>query len=156
MASEPSAASLVAGSPGALRVLRESDVEPIARWYAKAVVLAGWLAPLSDLLDSKGLRRTLVLTDGVNHGPIGLVAVAVGDPEPGWATVNLLAIARPEERDIAALGVTLLGAHLQGEASHIRAAVPAGVGLALYFWLRLGYRPIVSGERLWMIRDLDT
>jgi hypothetical protein len=83
------------------------------------------------------------------------MAVAQDDPEPGWATVDLLAIARQEERDVAALGVALLEAHLQGEARHIRAAVPAEVGLALYFWLRLGYRPVVSGQGLWMISELE-
>jgi len=142
-------------SPAVLRPLREADVEPIARWYGTAEVLAGSLAPLSDLPNSIGPRQTLVLTDGANQEPVGLILVASDDPEPDWATVNLLAIARPEERDVAALGVALLEASLHQEARHIRAAVPADVGLALYFWLRLGYRPVVSGERMWMTRQLD-
>ena len=138
----------------------ESDVEAIARWYTKAVVLAGSLAPLSELLDSTGRRRTLVLTDGADQEPVGLILVALDDPEPGWATVHLVAIARQEERDMAVLGVALLEAHLQGEAKHIRAAVPADMGLALYFWLRSGYRPATSGEPvaggyIWMMRDLE-
>ena len=155
MTSEQSVAPDAAGLTAILSPPLERDIEAIARWYAKAIVLAGWPVPLRDLLGSTDRRRTLVLTDGVNQGPIGLMAVAVGDPNPGWATVNLLAIARQEGRDIAALGVALLEAHLQREASRIRAAVPLDVGLALYFWLRLGYRPVVSAERLWMIRDLD-
>ena len=32
---------------------------------------------------------------------------------------------------------------------------PDPVGLALYFWLRLGYRPVVSSRGLWMISDLS-
>jgi len=140
--------------PAVLRPIREADVEPIARWYDTAVVLAGSPAPLSDLLDSTDRGRSVVLTDDTNQEPVGLILVAVDDPESGWATVNLLAIAGPEERDVAALGVALLEAHLQREAGHIRAAVPADVGLALYFWLRLGYRPVVSSERLWMTREL--
>jgi len=130
-------------------------MEAIARWYAKAIVLAGSPILLSDLLDSAGRRRALVLTDGTRQEPMGLIAVAVNDPEPGWATVALLAIARQEERDVAALGVALLEANLRGQASHIRAGVPPDVGLALYFWLRLGYRPVVSGKDLWMTSDLD-
>ena len=155
MTSEQSVAPDAAGLTAILSPPLERDIEAIARWYAKAIVLAGWPVPLRDLLGSTDRRRTLVLTDGVNQAPIGLMAVAVGDPNPGWATVNLLAIARQEGRDIAALGVALLEAHLQREASRIRAAVPLDVGLALYFWLRLGYRPVVSAERLWMIRNLD-
>jgi hypothetical protein len=133
----------------------ERDIEAIARWYDRATMLAGSPAPLNELLDSTGRRRTLVLTDGTNREPVGLILVALDDPEPGWATVDLLAIARQEERDIGALGVFLLEAHLQREASHIRAAAPLDVALALYFWLRLGYRPAVFEGRLWMIRDLE-
>jgi hypothetical protein len=87
---------------------------------------------------------------------VGLILVALDDPDPDWATVTLLAIAAPEQRDLAAHAVALLEADLRTEASHLRAALPLDVGLALYFWLRLGYRPAVSGERLWMTRDLET
>ena len=155
MTPEPPAAADAAGLTAVLSPPLQRDIEAIARWYAKAIVLAGSLAPLSELLCSTGRRRTLVLKDGANQGPLGLMAVTLDDPEPGWATVDLLAIARQEERDMAGLGVFLLEAHLQGEARYIRAAAPADVGLALYFWLRLGYRPAVSGEGLWMVRDLD-
>ena len=153
------AASEDAGLTAILSPPLAGDIEAIARWYPKAIVLAGSPAPLRDLFDSTDRRRTLVLTDGTRQEPVGLVVVAVNDPEPGWATVALLAIARQEEREIAALGVALLEAHLRGEAGHIRAAVPLDMGLALYFWLRLGYRPAPSeptaDERFWMIRDLD-
>ena len=144
-----------AGLTAVLSPPLERDIQAIARWYDTAIVLAGSLAPLSELLDSTGRRRTLVLTDGTNQQPVGLMAVSVGDPEPGWATVALLAIAAPDHRDLAAQAIALLEAHLQGNASHIWAAAPLDVGLALYFWLRLGYRPIASHEELWMIRDLD-
>jgi len=153
MAPEPPAPS-VAASPPVLRPIRESDVAPIARWYAKATVVAGSPSPLSDLLDSSG--RLLVLTEGDSHQPVGLVLATLDDPEPGWATVSLLAIAGTEQRDVAAQAVALLEANLNRVASHIRAAVPSDVGLALYFWLRQGYRPNVSAERLWMTRDFDT
>jgi hypothetical protein len=144
---------MAAGSPAVLQPLRESDIEAIARWYPKAIVLAGSPVPLSDLLDSSGW--TFVLTESGDQQPAGLVVVALDDPEHGWATVALLAIAAQEQRDLAALGVALLEAGLHGQASHVRAAVPLDVGLALYFWLRLGYRPVATNDRLWMIRELD-
>ena len=153
--SKPSAISVATGPPAVLRPMREADVEPIARWYDTATVLAGSPIALSDLLDSPGHRRILVLTDGMNEAPFGLIALTLDDPEPDWATVSLLAIARQDEQDMARWGVALLETHLRGEASHIRAAVPLDVGLALYFWLRLGYRPDTGDGRLWMIRDLD-
>jgi len=152
MAPEP--ATVAAGPQVVVRPIGQSDVESIARWYPKAVVLAGSSAPLGDQLDSRG--RLLVLTEGGDHQPAGLVLVALDDPEPGWASVSLLAIAAAEHRDLAAQAVALLDADLQQEATYIRAALPADAGPALYFWLRLGYRPSVSGARLWMVRDLDT
>ena len=149
-----------AEDPGVMAVLSpplERDIEAIARWYANATILAGSLIPLSDVLDSTARRRTprtLVLTDGTNQ-PVGLMSVALDDPGPGWATVALLAIAGPGQRDVAALAVAMLEAYLQGEARDIRASMPLEAGLALYFWLRLGYRPVASGGGLWMIRELE-
>jgi len=153
--SEPPAAADAAGLTAVLSSLLDRDIKGIARWYDTATVLAGSPIALSDLLDSPGHRRILVLTDGMNEAPFGLIALTLDDPEPDWATVSLLAIARQDERDMARWGVALLETHLRGEASRIRAAVPLDVGLALYFWLRLGYRPDTGDGRLWMIRDLD-
>ena len=169
--------NIVAAEPIAvLRPLRQSDGEAIARWYDKAVVLAGERRSLGDrailrqaqderiLSSARGEpvepragneAACLVVTSGDSQDPIGLLVVARDDPEDGWATVALLAIAAPEQRDLAAEGVALLETDLGQETTRIRAAVPADVGLALYFWLRLGYRPTAAGERLWMMRDLD-
>ena len=154
------APSLAEKPPPLLRPLRESHAEAIGRWYAKAVVLAGAPVPLSYLLNSTGRRRTLALTDGTRQEPVGLMAVAVDDPGPGWATVVLLAIATQEQRDLAGQAVALFEKAVRSEARHIRAAVPADVGLALYFWLRLGYRPatpdrLTAGEYFRMARDLE-
>jgi hypothetical protein len=153
---KPEPAAAVAAEPvSVLRSLREGDAQAIARWYDKAIVLAGSFAPLSDLFDSTGCGQTLVLVEEGADEPVGAMVVIVHDSEPGWATVNLLAVADQEQRDLAAQAVGVLETRLRGEAGHIRAAVPLDVGLALYFWLRLGYRPTVSGEGLWVVRDLD-
>jgi hypothetical protein len=146
-----------AEDPGVMAVLSpplERDAEAIARWYDKATILAGSPISLKDVLYSTARRRTLVLTDGTNQ-PVGLMSVALDDPGPGWATVALLAIAGPGQRDVAALAVAMLEAYLQGEARDIRASMPLEAGLALYFWLRLGYRPVASGGGLWMMRGLE-
>ena len=150
-----SSATVAEGAAAVLRPLRQSDVEAVARWYDKATVLAGSPVPLGDLLNPADRWRSMVLTESGHQEPVALLVVALDDPKPAWATVALLAIARQEEQDIAALGVALLEARLRGEASHVRASVPRDVGLALYFWLRLGYRPVVSGQGLWMISDLE-
>jgi hypothetical protein len=133
----------------------ERDTAAIARWYDKATMLAGSSIPLGKLVDTPAGRRVFVLTDGVNQAPVGVMAAVADDPEPGWTTVDLLAVAGQERRDAAAWAVVMLEAYVKGEADHIRATVSGDVGLALYFWLRLGYRPIVSGRQLWMMRELE-
>lgn len=138
-----------------LRPLHADDAIAVERWYGKAIVLAGSPVPLGELFDSSEPRRIFVLTDVTNPDPVGLFVVAIDNPEPGWATVDLLVIARQEERDVAAWAVAMLEAYVQGETRRIRAAVPLDTGLALYFWLRLGYRPVVSGRTLWMTRELE-
>lgn len=155
MAPKPSAPSVAEEPPAVLRPLREGDVEAIASWLAKAVVLASSPVPLTDLLKPDGDRPTLVLTACQSQEPSLLVTVALDDTGNGWATVALLAMAAQEQRDLAAQAIALLEADLGHKARHIRAAVPLDVGLALYFWLRLGYRPIAADGRLWMIRDLE-
>jgi len=154
VAPEVSGISASAEPTSVLRPLREADVAAAARWYDEATVLAGSLFPLGDLLDSTNRRRTLALVEGKDQGPAGLLVVALGDPEDGWATVTLLIVSQ-EERELAARAVALLEVTVRLAGKHIRAAVPADVGLALYFWLRLGYRPVVADGRLWMIRDLE-
>ena len=156
MAPDPQAVSTAVGLPPLLRPIRASDVERIARWYDTAVVLAGSPIPLGGLLAPTDRRRTLVVAESDGREPEGLIALALDDPKPGWVTVPLLAVAATEKRDVAAQAVAVLEAELHGQARHIRAAAPPDVGLALYFWLRLGYRPAVSAERLWMTRDFDT
>ena len=152
MKRKPSATSAAREPLATLRPLREGEAEAIARWYAKATVLAGSPVSLRDLLDSGS--QVLVLTESRREEPAGLMALSMDDPEPGWATVALLAISR-EQLELVARAVALLEAAVRLAANHVRAAVPPDVGLALYFWLRLGYRPAVSGERLWMTSDLE-
>ena len=152
MGSEVSSATVAEGAAAVLRPLRQSDVEAVARWYDQAVVLAGERRSLSDLLDSSS--QVLVLIDGRRQEPVALILPTIDDPEDGWATVTLLIVSQ-EERELAARAVALLEVTVRLAGKHIRAAVPADVGLALYFWLRLGYRPIAADGRLWMIRDLE-
>jgi hypothetical protein len=153
VAREQAVASEDTGLTAILSPLLGSDIAAIARWYARATVLAGSPIPLSALLGSS--EQVLVLTASGGEDPVGLAVLSIDNPEPGWATVNLLAVAGQEQRELAAHAVALLEADLRPHVSRVRAAVPPDAGLALYFWLRLGYRPAVFGGRLWMTRDLD-
>ena len=112
-----------------------------------------------------------VLISRAEGQAIGL-AVAIEDlPKPGWACVPFIGIA-PAER-FRGLGGEA-GLALERRISEcwgspvVLAPVPEGRGLAVYFWLRLGYRPLTrsgapwamvglndkAGRGIWMRRDL--
>lgn len=110
---------------------------------------------LIDLLD-----RPDVLIDSDRRG---VVAVAIGTPDENSATIDFLAV-DPERRRLGTGGRLALATErrVQQEVRTLFARVPMDVGLALYFWLRLGYRPLTSTQRparlnssdTWMVRDL--
>ncbi len=59
----------------------------------------------------------------------------------------------PRTGDAEALAAWLPGA-LAPRPQRLLAPVAPGDGRALYFWLRLGYRPVVIDGRVWMEREL--
>ena len=101
---------------------------------------------------------------------IGLALVRPETPAPGDATISFLAV-QPERRYRGLGGETGLALErLVRErlgAWRVYAGVPEGRGLAVYFWLRLGYRPLgiveapsatlglgdVSLPGIWMLRE---
>jgi GNAT superfamily N-acetyltransferase len=103
---------------------------------------------------------------------VGLAVALAGRPRPDAATFALVTV--DPSRRYAGLGAELVVAvetllrDRWGVVESL-APVPAGRGLAVYFWLRLGYRPLtiseapgsVAGltgapyEGIWMSRRLD-
>jgi GNAT superfamily N-acetyltransferase len=62
------------------------------------------------------------------------------DPARGWLSVGFIALAAAQRGwGYGSEAVRLVEA--EAKAARFRADVDAGNGLALYFWLRLGYRP---------------
>ena len=76
---------------------------------------------------------------------IGEVKCRADDPAAGWLSVGFIALAEGERGwGYGSEAVRLLEA--EGKAERFLAGVDARDGLALYFWLRLGYRPASVGE----------
>ena len=99
-----------------------------------------------------------VLISRVEGPAIGL-AVAIKDlPELGWACVPLIGIALAERfRGLggeAGLALERRISECWG-APGVLAPVPEGRGLAVYFWLRLGYRPLRRAEARWPLVGLN-
>lgn len=169
----------IGGPRVALRPLRDADIAAVQPWYGEAALdepegvqnlrhrleavradpEAGLLAivrrndPSTEFILSagEGLRTGPSGRSGRAPAPIGVMHYRASDPAPGWLSIGFIAVA-PAHRGFGygAEAVRLLEAasHVHG-ASRFRAGVPAGNGLGFYFWLRLGYRPARSDERLW-------
>jgi GNAT superfamily N-acetyltransferase len=130
------------------------------------------LAPEWSLHDLEAARTTSegVLISDLEGEPTGIALVRFDSPSQGDATLVFLAM-QPERRfrglgGEAGLAVERLVRERTG-SRRVYAGVPEGRGLAVYFWLRLGYRPLsmveapkaalgLTGDSkpgIWMLRE---
>ena len=141
-----------------------------------AVATMPWLeaalAPewsLDDFEASRVQSEALLISDADGLA-MGLALLRPDAPEPGDATITFLAM-QPERRyrglgGEAGLAVEALAREKLG-AKRVYVGVPEWRGLAVYFWLRLGFRPLSLAEApdaplgltsetkpgIWMLRD---
>ncbi len=144
-----------------LHAVRRSDIERLASWLPDVAELAGcprW-AVTDALVEVASSSQVLI-----NEDASAFIAFQTAAPEPDSAQVDFLAVA-PEQRRLGIGGRMALGVErrLKKKAKRLYALVPASIGLALYFWLRLGYRPlprndspsVSSGDTsVWMVRSI--
>jgi GNAT superfamily N-acetyltransferase len=113
-----------------------------------------WLeAALAPEWSLRDLQSVVSRGNGVQIGdadgePIGLAIVLKDLPLPGCAGLPFLTVA-PERRFRGLGGETGLAlvSHLKAQGvENVYAPVPDGRGLAVYFWLRLGFRPLLQAE----------
>lgn len=145
-----------------LRPLRRADIATLAAWLPSTASDAG----CERWTDAEALAAAIA-TEGVlvadEGGAVGLVSYDAAGPGRE-AHIRLLAV-DPERRRLGFGGRAALALErrLRPSADQVCALVPARLGLALYFWLRLGYRPLTHAERpppaqagpsLWMVRSL--
>ena len=102
-----------------------------------------------EALEAARVRSEGLLISDLEGTPVGLALVRLDIPSPGDATLVFLAM-QPERRyrglgGEAGLAVEQLLRERTG-ACRVYAGVPEGRGLAVYFWLRLGYRPLGTAE----------
>jgi len=143
----------IAAQRVSLRAIREDDVAAIETWFDEAVAAAGTPHPL-PLSRGAGEGRSvspqsggvLVIRRIDEDAPIGIVEYeAIG----GWLTVQFIALAKAYRGwGYGSEAVRLLEESEIREdlAERFRAEVAMRNGLGLYFWLRLGYRPLAATE----------
>ena len=146
-----------------LRPLRRADVSTLAAWLPGAAAEVGcerW-SQADALPAAIGEDGVLAVDEG---GAVGLLAFRTGAPESESARIELLAV-DPARRRLGSGGRAALALEkrLRRSVKRLYALVPSHIGLALYFWLRLGYRPLTRAERpappadrpaVWMVRNL--
>ena len=145
-----------------LHTIRRSDVERLAAWLpavAEEAQCPRWTPP--DALH-EAVGGLHVLT---NDDRSAFIAFQTAAPERDAAQVEFLAVA-PGQRRLGIGGNIALDVErrLKRKAERLYALVPASIGLALYFWLRLGYRPLArkdspaiptSTKSVWMVRIIS-
>ena len=145
-----------------LHPLGPADAERLATWLPDVAAEAGWAEWADPDSLSHSLHDPQVLTD---DSSAAFLAFELTSPVPNAARVDFLAVS-PEKRRLGIGGRTALALErrLRGKAASVYTLVPASIGLALYFWLRLGYQPLTQANwpltprsaapSLWMKRDL--
>jgi GNAT superfamily N-acetyltransferase len=112
-----------------------------------------------------------VVISDAEGAPIGVAVILRAAPAPGCATVPFLAIDPARRfRGLGGEAGIALDRHLRDRGfEKIYASVPDRRGLAVYFWLRLGFRPLTTPESpgpllgltseskagIWMLRDRE-
>ena len=137
-----------AGNRVVLRPLTEDDLHVVTPWYEG---LQGYRRRLEEVR-AHSSRGLLAITRRDDDAPIGVLEYRVGYPAEGWLCVGFVAVEPPlRGLGFGSEAVRLLEeeALRRGRARRFCAEVPRGNGTGLYFWLRLGYRPVGPGEDHW-------
>ena len=135
-------------------------------WYAEAVATAHGLRepPPGESLERRfsdaeaADTGLLLIAKAGDPAPIGLLQYRAGFPDKGWLAIDFLVLAAGRRGWGYGSGAVRLVEESAGESQHVTrflAEVDARNGLALYFWLRLGYRPARPDEIFWRAPNED-
>ena len=148
-----------------LRAPRANDRGAIDSWIAEAVTaVSGGSSPAAAPVTWQEFRQRLTPSQAVLVVTRDLRPVGFAVFRGGKAAVRLDAIAIAADKRNLGLGTdAVLALEQRFTGRPLLAGVPPANGLAIYFWLRAGYRPIyprpttaaLASDRLWMRRPRD-
>ena len=146
-------AGVVAGPRIILRRWTEGDLASIEAWFGRALGLAtagaaAKLAELREEAEADPARWVLSISESPGR-PVGVLAFRAPWPSDGWLGFELVVLAEEARgRGLALEAVTVVEGEARsgGLAGAFAAPVRAEFGRALYFWLRLGYRPLLRSR----------
>lgn len=142
-----------------LRPVGRSDFSQIEPWYAEAMAtVTDGEIDASDTIERRfeEAQDRLLTIVAPDDEPIGLIEYRVHEPADGWLSTKLITMKKGWRGfGYGSEGVRALEAW--AEKSHkitsFLAEISPTNGLALYFWLRVGYRPAPAGEVFWRAPD---
>lgn len=149
--------------PGvALRPATPADAAWLAEWLPAVAASVGHdpIDPPSWLSSRAARRVRIIVRDGAD---VGVLAYRPHAPARGSATFEL--VATPPQfarRGSGMAAAALVEDELRAARIHTAyAPAPAAHGIAVYFWIRLGYRPLLRAQWpcdrpgiAWLMRDL--
>lgn len=137
-----------------LSALDQAALQTMQGWLVAALE-PDWL--LFDLERAIEGGRGVLIRDWQQE-TIGLAVVQPETPLPGAAAVSFLAVDPARRfRGLGGEAGLALEKHLRAalKVDKVFAPVPDGRGLAVYFWLRLGYRPLLHSQAPWPLAGLS-
>lgn len=142
-----------------LRPITSVDLAQIEPWFAEAsAAVYGGDPDSEDTLQRRftEARDRLLVIAGTDGEPIGLVEYRVHEPAEGWLSIAFIAL-KDGLRGFGYGSEAVRALEAWAEKSHRVTSFLAEInprnGLALYFWLRVGYRPVHAGEVFWRAPD---
>ena len=119
---------------------------------------------VAGLIDAVKLRWHKARIDRIDIAPDVFAGFIVWEETPSEIVIRGLAIRR-DRRDLGYGAEAVERLEVSRPARRFSAAIPRSNGLAVYFWLRVGFRPIREDEDrershdqdcLWMLRSAPT
>jgi RimJ/RimL family protein N-acetyltransferase len=138
-----------------LRPVKRVDFAQIEAWYADAsAAVRGGEIDTSDTIErrSEEAKDRLLTIAADDREPIGLIEYRVHEPAEGWLSTTFIALKggrRGFGYGSEAVRVLEAWAEKSHQVTSFLAEINPRNGLALYFWLRVGYRPAHEGEVFW-------
>src|SRR3954452_24658479 len=138
-----------------LRAASPDDVAAMSEWLSTSALTPDW--QIEDLEAMLPFATSILISDQAGEA-VGLIVLLADRPEPGDVSVPLVAVG-PQRRFSGLGGEAALAVEREIRSrwgtQRCYAPVPDGRGLAVYFWLRLGYRPLTTAQAPWPLAGLS-
>jgi hypothetical protein len=151
-----------------LRPVVDGDAAWLDTWLAPVAASVGYEIDgetaggsiIARTRRERGVQARIIERDGAS---VGMLVYRSAAPKRGSAIIELVAAPPAFARCGAGMGAAVL---VEDElraagARVVYAPAPAVHGIAMYFWIRLGYRPLMRGEWpcervgvAWLVREL--